>query len=74
MKLLPIIKKATIDEITPTEVEIYDLSPTNCEITTIQKNSVIIKSIPFKSNLIKLNAKFPTTQPKVQVNCAREFM
>ena len=48
MKLLPIIKKAIIDEITPTEVEIYDFSLTNCEITTIQKNSVIMKSIPFK--------------------------
>ena len=29
IKLLPTIKKATIDEIIPTEVEIYDLSSTN---------------------------------------------
>ena len=62
MKLLPTIKKATIDEIIPIEVAIYDLSSTNCEITTIQKNSVIIKSIPNKviENTSHCTTKYPS--------------
>ena len=74
IKLLPTIKKATIDEIIPTEVEIYDLSSTSWEITTIQKNSVIIKSIPFKSKLIKLYKIPPIVQPNIQVEYAKEFI
>ena len=74
IKLLPTIKKARIDDITPIEVEIYDLSVINWEITTIQKNSTMIKSIPSKLKLIKLNAIFPKTQPDIQVKYDSAFI